>query len=444
VTNATLAAATLTYGANRTDVAVPAGTTVAGLLASFRIDATDPSIAVSLSDGQSADPSATIGDDLPSGVLLNVIDTQATFQAQAQAAKREANAGFAGKASATVNIVFATAVSLALIIGPLIWPWLTVGQPLRISAGVLLAAGVVILAWRTGLAARPAGSLLAPAFFGMGAASLVDPATPQASLISLTLACTTAALFAVTNWLRGHEHAAAAWLWGITATGVVVGVLTRANTAEFGSALLVLGVAAVVLAPSYALPMPDSQILDLPLLTTSAVNVRIPTPAEPSKITRRRVSRTLTQAYLVGDAITLGGSALATAGSALLATTVNFTTPSGLAAAVAAGAVTISLLLIPRDHRSPIARVAPRAAAGSVLAIAAVAVSEISGPICVTAGVILAAFVTTLGVAFTSQRHPSALLARTADIIQGLALLLVLPAAFVASGAFQLIWQAAS
>jgi hypothetical protein len=445
VTKATLAAATLAYGTNRTDVAVPAGTTVGGLLASFRIDANDPAIAIALLDGQSADPSATIGGDLPSGVLLNVIDANATIQALAEAAKREANAGFAGRAAAIVNIIFGAALGLGLILGPLLWPWLAVGQPLRISAGMLLAVAVVVLAWRTGFAEKPAGSLIAPACFGLGAASVIDPGIPQAGLISLAVASATAAVFAVANWLRDHQHTvAAASLWGLTATATIVAVLTGANSAQLGAVLTVLGMAAVLLAPSYALPMPDSQIIDLPLLTTSAASVRAPALSAPSKITRRRVQHTLQQAYLVADAITLGGAFLATVGAALLVGTVSLANTEGQSATVAVFAVAISLALAPRDDRSRAARLAPRIASGAIVSIAALTLGGILDPILVTAGVIIVAFILAVGVAFASQRHTSAFLTRTADIVQGLALLLLLPAAFVASGAFQLIWQAAS
>ena len=312
-----------------------------------------------------------------------------------------------------------------------------------VSAGVVLA-----LALRTRLVTTVGGALAVPGLLGAPASALADPASPTATTVALGLALVGATLAGFAIWLvRGDAPAAASAIaWGATALLVCAGLAAGATPANLAPVLLGLGVGAVLLAPRHALPVPESQLLDLPLLTTSAPAVRAAEVASPSRVTRRRMGHTLGWARAVTETTTVAGSVLAAASGFVMALRVDPGTLSGKTGLASLAAAVLALALLPRGQRSRVVRTLPRVAATGLAAGAAAALvgrGLVAGTEVVAALVGLA-LVLVWGAVLATREPRSALLGRLADLVQGLALVLVVPTAFVASGLFDLVRQVAS
>ena len=119
------ATATVARGQERRDIAVPPGTTVAGLLAMLHLDTTGE-VVVARADGRPVALSASIGGDLPSGVLLALTDPDAVVAARARA-NAGRGAGFAAPLASIVTLMFALAVEVGVLVIPLARP--TAGIP---------------------------------------------------------------------------------------------------------------------------------------------------------------------------------------------------------------------------------------------------------------------------------------------------------------------------
>lgn len=441
------ATATIARGPERTDVAVPQGTTIAGLLAMLHIDTSDADVTVALPDGRPADLGAVIGDELPSGVLLAVTDARATAAASARAIRASDEARFARATGTAGAWAFATALGCATLLVPLARPGLVPSWG-RLACGALLLVVAVVLSRRPDLPARPGGALAVPLLFGLPFAALVEPGTPVAVPVAVALVLVATALAAFVGWLRtgSASSAAAAVLWGGVALAVGAGLVAGANAGALAALLLAAAVFTVRLAPRFALPVPESQLLDLPLVTTSAPAVRALELPPPARVTRRRVAHTLEFASAVTATATLGGAALAVVTGTLLAWDAAPQTLPGQAALVAIAAAVVALALVPRGNRSALVRIAPRIAAAALLAGATGALAGRGVlPVPVTAaGLLGLAALVVLGSVLTTREPASAFLGRVADLAQAVALTVVVPAALLAAGVFDLVREVAS
>ena len=241
------ATATIARGTDRTDVAVPPGTTIAGLLAMLHIDTSDADLRVALPDGRRAELGSVIGGDLPSGVLLAVTGAEATEAARTQAVRDTDEAWgriFAVSAAALLSVALG-----ALLVAPF------AGAPtslaVRVVAGVITAALALTLALDSRLLAGPAGAVLAPALFGLPAVAAIDPTGPAAASLAVAAALVAAGLASIAAWLWSRHPcaAAAAALWGSLALVVSVGMLPPGvGTSPL---LAVAGVLAVRLIPAH-------------------------------------------------------------------------------------------------------------------------------------------------------------------------------------------------
>jgi len=406
------ATATVARGQERRDIAVPPGTTVAGLLAMLHLDTTGE-VVVARADGRPVALSASIGGDLPSGVLLALTDPDAVVAARARADAGR-GAGFAAPLASIVTLMFALAVEVGVLVIPLARPTAGIPDGARWLGAVVSAGVVLALALRTRLVTTVGGALAVPGLLGAPASALADPASPTATTVALGLALVGATLAGFAIWLV--------------------------------RVLLGLGVGAVLLAPRHALPVPESQLLDLPLLTTSAPAVRAAEVASPSRVTRRRMGHTLGWARAVTETTTVAGSVLAAASGFVMALRVDLGTLSGKTGLASLAAAVLALALLPRGQRSRVVRTLPRVAATGLAAGAAAALvgrGLVAGTEVVAALVGLA-LVLVWGAVLATREPRSALLGRLADLVQGLALVLVVPTAFVASGLFDLVRQVAS
>lgn len=441
-----LASATVSSGDARADVAVPAGTTVSGLLAMLHIDTADADLAVTLADGRPADLGAAIGRDLPSGVLLAVTGARASQRAEVEARRSSEAAWSADALGPAMALVFSAALGVGLQALPLLG-WAEV-EPLVRGAGAMLglATGVPLVV--RPLAARPVGAVGVPAVLGLAALALVPPGLPGAGSLAVVVWLAAAFLVAGISWLvrRGPVAAAGAAVWGWTSLAGTALALVGPPLPTAAALLAALGTIVVSVVPALAVRVPETQLLDLPLLTTSASAVRSPELPPPSRITGRRVARTLADATGIAETVAIGGVALSVAMAPLAAPLLEAGGVSGAAAWVAVVAQVLALALTPRAQRSRLLRTAPRLGAA---AVAALIVSRLAGggtmplPVLVGGLVVLALGVWLLGLP-AERRQPSALLGRLAEIGQSLALLSLVPATVLGSGLFDLIRQAAS
>ena len=235
-------------------------------------------------------------------------------------------------------------------------------------------------------------------------------------------------------------------LWALAA-GVGLGVSwTGAPLRLLAPAALALTVLALVVVPSIALSVPQSQLLDLPLVTTSASRVRAPEVRAPSRITAPRVNRTLREATQRGDVLLLTLCALATACAPWTVPLMSTATWPGRGAIALVVSAVVALAVTPRHRSSRLARTLPRACAVLLVAAAAhsPAVTDAFGPLGAIEALIATALATVSGCALLTRAEGSALAGRVADILESLSVLTLLPAAALTTGAFDIVRRVVS
>lgn len=445
MTQAVRVAATIAHGSLRTDIALPEGMTVAGLQQVLNIDTARSTIV--LPDGTPPAPDAIIGVDLPQGTLFTIAAGSVAAQAAYASAPSPGQQRPAALTGAALAVLIGFGFPLAFIVIPLLNPAADAGLPLRLAAALAALAATTVLIHHDRTAPSILTAVAVPALIGMATMAVVDPAFPAAGRVAAAVGVTTAALASFASWQFGRSTANATFgLWGLTALVGLGAALTGATSAQVGAALICLGVGAVVLAPVVASPVPDSQLLDLKLLATEASGVRIPDPPQPARITSRRVRSTVSTTAGVIATLTLAGVSLAVIGAVCLMPTVRLDSLTGLTTVTTLVLAATGLALLPRGYHSQLILIAPRVGAAVIIALTAFAAMSTgaSATLIAAALLTLAALGVVLGTTASHQTHKSALLARTADIVQGFALGLLLPAALVASSTFELIWQGAS
>ena len=213
-------------------------------------------------------------------------------------------------------------------------------------------------------------------------------------------------------------------------------------------ASLVMAVATIAVStiPTFAFRIPETQLLDLPTVTTSAPTVRAPQVAPPSPITVGRVRRSISEAT-ARDQLLLIVCCGAVGLTAFPASrTMGADQWAGIIGTVMMVTAFLSMALVPRARRDRLGRILPRVSA-LVIAIAALttpSTSQALGPQ-ITA-LVLTVTAATLSIATTAlaRARPSALIGRMADITQTFSVFLLLPTAVYAAGLFDLVRQMAS
>lgn len=436
------ATATIARVDERTDVAVPPGTTVAGLLAMLEVDTSDPEIAVSLADGSRADLAAVIGGDLPSGAILAVTaETESRRERLRAVAARETNWFEITAAAATVLLGI---LSAAVILASAWWP--SIPLPLRIGAAVVALGCAALLFARRSFAVSPAGALFLPLLAGSVLAMPVGM-FPGLLPSTLPIAMVGSALVAFGAWLAAPRAAiaAAAAFWGAVALCGGIGSLLGAAAGNLAPLFLAGGVALVLVAPGYALQIPDSQLVDLPLLTTSAPALRSPEVPPPSRVTRRRVARTIEWGQAVTDTLTLAGVSLAVAATPVVVLNLGWQDLPQQASLACLLASILALALLPRDRNSHLLRASPRIGAVIQVGLLATALAQQGLPSqALVAALLVAAAALAAASVPVTEEPTSAMVARLGDLLQGLMLLVLVPSAFLAAGAFDLVREIAS
>lgn len=443
-----LSSATLVDSEGRRDLAVPRGTTVVGLLAMLRIDPARDGVSLTGADGRPLDPGAAIGADLPAGSVLALTPTRAS-------------ASFTGEADAenAASLPPVLLSTLALLVIGLIAAFLLLAPASGFLAipewARLLGAGAVIIVSAIPLSLRPARRstvflILLSLLFGVAGLAFVPApidsrigsyAAPVA--MSWTALVGASAAGALLHSTRCRTIAAA---WACLAIATTLLAFFGVQPKPVAPLILAAGVTLFTVAPSISVRIPETQLLDLPRVTTAAAGLRSPEPPPPSTITRRRVLRTLDDSRIRADVLILIASALILASAPPVFAGIGTHTWHERAALVIAVCTPVLLLVDGRDRRGRLAHALPRILAG-ILVVLAVISSPVLGILRPTGGAV-ALLLIALGVAVIGVLRASAsaspLLGRAADIVRTLAHALLIPCAVFASGIADVLRQVAS
>ena len=442
---ATPVSVTVFHGDNSIDVSVPPGMAVGQLLSLLRIDPHAFGVKVSGLDGQPIGLDSALGETVPPGSVLTV--TRAAPQKRRSGVLSSVAQPEEGALAMTVPALgFIVLVQVCTISLPFALPS-SLGWWSRV-AGAALTFAMALLLCRRPLLSTTTGALLIPALLAAPFAALIPPDAPAGIRLGIALAAGVSTVASFVIWALNRQAVAAtsAALWGVAAFAAAVTLPTTARVTDVAPILLALGVATVVLAPRLALPIPESQLVDLPLLTTSAPAVRQPNARPPARITSRRIRYTVRTAEVIAETCTLGGTAIAALTSGFVALEAGSGSLRGLGAATELAAAVTLFGLLGRTHRSRLMRIAPRA--GAVLVAAStltvtVLTGRLSAPLAIISlsglGLMLV-----WGALVVTREPRSALLGRIGDLVQGLALTLLVPAAIVAAGLFDMVREVAS
>ena len=448
-----LASATIDRGFERHDVAVPTGTTIAGLLAMLAIDTSTGDIRVTLSDGRRADPASVIGRDVPTGVVLAVSGEKASRQASLEATDRRSGVRVGRATRIAAALILAAFIAATSLIAPVLNSSWAPPPTMRWGAGVACGALVLAVVLRSRLLCTPAGALLLPPALAVPLVALFDPTTAAAAVLSPILASWAASGIALIYWVgsRRSVAAASAGVWALIAA--TLSTLTAASIPLWAASPLILALAVLGLGaiPDVSLRVPETQLLDLPLVTTSAPVLRAPDVASPARITNARVSRTLREASGMSDTLVIAVSLIAGVASPWAAMAMDVSTWMGRCGVAVMVAAIIALGLITRAARARTSWIAPRVAC-VVATVATVTspglgagvVAESWAPTLVISALIAGGLGIVFGTIIVTREPHSALVGRAADIAQSLSLLIILPAAIMASGLFDFIRQVGS
>lgn len=217
----------------------------------------------------------------------------------------------------------------------------------------------------------------------------------------------------------------------------------------------------VSLSPHLALQVPDHQVLDLPLVMKRLPSIRLTVLQPPSRITPLRVNKTLAEAYDRSRTILWNATIVALISGLLTAyqMPVGEETPyAGYATLALCLLAILALVTNARSKRDRLTHYGPRLAALAIWVMLFFApgwdryllrsTGESSAPtltfaqhVILPLSLCLLAVIVPVVALIRSGREPSALVGRIIDIIQGLSLTLLLPAATYGSGLFDLVWR---
>lgn len=192
--------------------------------------------------------------------------------------------------------------------------------------------------------------------------------------------------------------------------------------------------------------IPATQLLDMPLVTTSAPTVRSPEVPSPSRITGRRVNRTVTDATSRTRLVQYVGLGLIFVGAPVIYSMVGIHSTRQIACLVLVCASVIALVVVPRERRWASSRVVPRV--GALILLATLLISPASrglvGNAYAAAALVVLGCVSLMWTRMRAEQDHAPLIGRFADIFQALSLTVIFPASFFAADLFDLIRQVAS
>ena len=420
----------------------------------LKLNASQPGTHLTLSDGTPCDLSSVIGRDIPAGSVLAVVGRPAPH-----GDRITAGGDVSGRSLrpllAVVSLLFLMySLQLLVLVVPLALPTVygsliaeaPLPVPLRLAVALFTAA--LACAAYTRLRAYPLTSLFFPLTVGISALALLDPKSPTSFLLAFPVVFWVALVASVILWSFGRNEAdaASAAVFATLAAVSTAIVATSIAYTIWAPIVLALIVATLPLQPSAALRIPQSQLIDLPLVLTSAPRVRFFKTTAPSRITSRRVEYSLTTADARALVLMTASMFLVIGCIPALSGIVDFHSWSGIAGAGAMLCAAGGLFLVPRTWRAPLLRVFPR-----IVALLIVVMFFASPPVQEEVGIGLApvlsfalATVVIGGHILHIRIGQSALLGRVGDIFQSIALTCVIPTAVASTELFHLVRQVAS
>lgn len=247
-------------------------------------------------------------------------------------------------------------------------------------------------------------------------------------------------------WRPTPLTSAHALSWGVLTASATVLTYLNASLTRVAPFAIACAVCAITASPSLSVRIPATQLLDMPLVTTSAPTVRAPEVPSPSRITGRRVNRTVTDATSRTRLVQYLGLGLIIVAVPVIYSMIGIHSWQQIASLVLVCASVIALVVVPRERRWASSRVVPRV--GAVILLATLLISPASrallGTPIAAAVLIFIGCVSLLWTRLRSGKEQSALIGRFTDIFQALSLTVVFPAAFFAADLFELVRQVAS
>jgi hypothetical protein len=230
------------------------------------------------------------------------------------------------------------------------------------------------------------------------------------------------------------------------AAGVQSAVLLAALPPVVAAAVLV-GIAPLGLRilPTLALSVPDEQLIDLAHVSRTAASVRAQRPRALGRVNERQVGLTVAHAERRKATATVVLSAVPPALLPVVLVSVSPGTVPWVGALALSACVVLALVLGPRSARGAVGRWVPRVAASVVLvelAVSAPADASWLVPVAVAA-LALVAGMTALSIVL-GRGWQSVLASRLADALEGLAVVLALPAAAVAADVIETLRKVTS
>ncbi|WP_217615338.1 hypothetical protein [Cellulomonas sp. GbtcB1] len=439
-TGAPLTRVAVHLGARRLDVALDAARTLGELLAAAGVPLVPGMLALD-SSGRVLDLAAPVAAQVADGAVVHVVAPAPRPRGRAARARAgwvarrpDPQPALLGAAAAASGVLAAVA-----LIDPVARGWLA------LAAAVLLGAAGLALAVLP-VASATAATLVAPVLAFAAGVAAVDPAGSADRRLALVAGLVAATAAAAVRWVatraerRGQDVAGVL----VVAVGVMAGLalaVLLAGLPGVVAAAVLLGLTPVGLRaiPVMALSVPDEQLVDLAHVARTAPSVRGPRPRGLGRVNERQVVRTVDSAERRTDAGVLLVCALPPVLVPLVLVAAlgdpQRATLRGWAAVALVAALVAVLSLQPRAARGPVARWAPRVAAALVLVELAALGAPRLGPdaVLLAAGCLVVALAAAaIGVAL-GRGWQSVVASRFADFVEGLGVVLALPAALVAA-----------
>lgn len=458
------AAVTVTDASGTQDLVVPLGTTVTGLLSMLDIDSTDPSLQITGADGRPLNLGAVLGTDLPQGVLISITSGRERLIQEQRAIERTSDPWFRPSLVLSICGLLAGAMDALLVFCALIAPTMTTKVSLpwwaTLTVGVLSLVLCLLMlyqrrvhtnagllcAWTLSAGVSFLGVL--PALGNAGIyteASQISTMSQVASLLFPLWGATGVAL-GLWLWRSTPLSSAHALSWGFLTACATVLTFLDASLTRVAPFAIAFAVCTITASPSLSVRIPATQLLDMPLVTTSAPTVRSPEVPSPSRITGRRVNRTVVDATSRTRLVQYLGLGLIIIGAPVMYSMVGVRSAQQIACVVLMIASVIALIVVPRERRWASSRVVPRL--GALILLATLLISPASrglvGNAYAAAALVLLGCIPLLWTRMRVGKEHSPLVGRFTDIFQALSLTVIFPASFFAADLFDLIRQVAS
>ena len=245
-----------------------------------------------------------------------------------------------------------------------------------------------------------------------------------------------------------------AWI-GATAL-VTIGAYPLLSLIDIAPLALLLGVFLFLMAPRFALRVPDSQLIDSASVQTIASRIRQPPAQKPSTVTGGRMADALGHTDARYTLLVAASTLFVLVGGIPLAYTVTpaITLGRGLGGFVFVIMSILILLTAPRGVRTPAGQVLPRIAAagvGCAFLFGTWAQSWAVGkgkntyslfPLLPLAILLIIAIAMVLWMTLHVPKGHAALAGTILDFVQTFCIFTLLPAAVISSGLFEFAWRA--